>query len=881
MSALGTTVGVSIVRPRRSFLGVIALVIAFALFCSPQLAHAQGSTPLLNPAPEGCFDVEATGVALFGDGSGSATITPPDGEIVAVLLEWVGAEDTTPGGDLLDGTSVLMVNATPVTGTLAAPLDINGNAGYDPHAYVDSGPRGWFSWHADIGPTGLGIVPAHLDSALPITISGWDSSARQTNGATITVIVRPDQCAVENQLQFLTGVNWYHDRTPGHAFSELLVYPIEPEPVERLVRMVFSHAGTDHGQTSCRGGAIWMLADDGTASTPAPDEYDLVAFGDTNGDGVARGYGINGGVEVLNDPFTSPSLPCVPSRNPPPDEAYAPGHPYPGGAATAPYRAVAMNPESGGDVGEPGEWGVIEATVVVPAGARWIAFQLESEADQNGESGSWVGGGVFLIVPKASIGDRVWEDLDGNGLQDEGEPGFSGVRVALLDGGGATLATTTTDGDGFYHFTELMPGAYRLHFTAPDRYGFTTAHVENGPLGDAGDSDADPTSGLTPLTTLAVSEIDNTWDAGLVRLPPAIDIEKDPPLQVIAPGETAHFTMTVTNIGELDLTDVVVSDPQAPDCDRTIGELAAGESVSYTCTLAGVLQDMTNVATVEGVDSFGDEVTDEDSADVDVTPIIEVEKSADPTVIPGEAGTVTFSVQVTNTVLEALELVYLHDDVFGDLNGLGTCTVPQTLPVGGGYTCEFDALIVAGENGHRNVVTAIAEDDEGNEAVRHPDDATVDFVLPAHSSGVGDRVWHDSNANGLQDPGEQGVADILVNLHAADGTPLLLTTTDAQGYYRFQDLEAGDYYITFAVPVQFDRFSELTPPNRGTDDERDSDALPTEGSGLAGRTEVFSLAENEYDLSWDMGLLVPTAEVPSDEPEPQNDHWIYLPLIAR
>ncbi len=582
-TASGKTVESSTLRFRWSLLGMIALVIGLALFCSPQLVHAQGSTPLLDPPPEGCFDVEVTGVPMFGAGTGTATISPPNGEIVAVLLEWVGAEDTSPGGDVLDGTSVLFVNSTPVVGTLAAPLDVSGNAGYDPRAYVDSGPPGWFSWHADIGPTGLGIVPADLDSDLPITIGGWDSSARQTNGATITLIVRSDQCAVENRLQFLTGVNWYHYRTPDHAFSKLLVYPIEPEPIERLVRMVFSHAGTDHGQTACRGGAIWMLADNGSKPAPAPDEYDLVAFDDTDGDGIAHGYGINGGVEVLNDPFTSPSLPCMPSRNPPPDEAYAPGHPYPGGAATAPYRAVAMNPESGGDIGEPGEWGVIEATVVIPPGARWVAFQLESEADQNGESGSWVGGGVFLIVPKASIGDRVWEDLNANGVQDDGEPGFGGVPVALLGGDGATLASTATDKDGFYHFTDLMPGAYRLHFTAPDRYAFTTAHVENGPLGDAGDSDADPVSGLTPQTTLAVSEIDNTWDAGLVRLPSEITIVKDPPLQVIAPGETARFTMTITNSGDLDLTDVIVSDPQAPDCNRDIGDLSVDDVVAYTC----------------------------------------------------------------------------------------------------------------------------------------------------------------------------------------------------------------------------------------------------------------------------------------------------------
>lgn len=49
---------------------------------------------------------------------------------------------------------------------------------------------------------------------------------------------------------------------------------------------------------------------------------------------------------------------------------------------------------------------------------------------------------------KGSIGDRVWFDKDGDGIQDRGEAGVAGVLVKLLSTGGKTLATTRTDANG-------------------------------------------------------------------------------------------------------------------------------------------------------------------------------------------------------------------------------------------------------------------------------------------------------------------------------------------------------------------------------------------------------------------------------------------------
>ena len=64
-------------------------------------------------------------------------------------------------------------------------------------------------------------------------------------------------------------------------------------------------------------------------------------------------------------------------------------------------------------------------------------------------------------------------------------------------------------------------------------------------------------------------------------------------------------------------------------------------------------------------------------------------------------------------------------------------------------------------------------------------DSTVDFgYCDAFPNSVGDRVWHDLDCDGLQDPGEPGIAGVTVN--ARDDQAVLLSTavTDAQGNER-------------------------------------------------------------------------------------------------
>ena len=143
----------------------------------------------------------------------------------------------------------------------------------------------------------------------------------------------------------------------------------------------------------------------------------------------------------------------------------------------------------------------------------------------------------------AVLGDRVWEDLNWNGLQDDGEPGVPGVEVVLFRSNPLDVtslewfAATTTGAQGLYFFDSLIPTAfygegfnvyqpeYQIRFALPTGYAFTVQTEVDAPGGEfdsPDDSDADPTSGYTTIIHLADKEpgvigvADYGWDAGII-----------------------------------------------------------------------------------------------------------------------------------------------------------------------------------------------------------------------------------------------------------------------------------------------------------------------------------------------------------------------------
>ncbi|HEY3683380.1 MAG TPA: SdrD B-like domain-containing protein [Streptosporangiaceae bacterium] len=103
------------------------------------------------------------------------------------------------------------------------------------------------------------------------------------------------------------------------------------------------------------------------------------------------------------------------------------------------------------------------------------------------------------------IGDRVWNDANGNGLQDPGERGVPGVAVTLVNPDGSSAGEGTkavTNSDGRYIFTTLNIGTYRVRFSGlPKGFHFTKPNAGKETI----DSDALPASaGATTADTADV-----------------------------------------------------------------------------------------------------------------------------------------------------------------------------------------------------------------------------------------------------------------------------------------------------------------------------------------------------------------------------------------
>ncbi len=148
-----------------------------------------------------------------------------------------------------------------------------------------------------------------------------------------------------------------------------------------------------------------------------------------------------------------------------------------------------------------------------------------------------------------------------------------------------------------------------------------------------------------------------------------------------AVGSTVDYSFTVTNTGQVTLTDVAVSDPKPGLSAITYsnwpgapGTLAPGESVTATATYTLTAADVAagtvhNTATATGQPPSGDPVEDEDPADVTITssPSIEVVKTGGLAAgATGAAGdVVTYDFTVTNTGNVTLTNVELDDPMPG------------------------------------------------------------------------------------------------------------------------------------------------------------------------------------------------------------------------
>ncbi len=96
----------------------------------------------------------------------------------------------------------------------------------------------------------------------------------------------------------------------------------------------------------------------------------------------------------------------------------------------------------------------------------------------------------------------------------------------------------------------------------------------------------------------------------------ALNITIDPEEQTIRNGDSADFTISVSNQGDDLLSNVIVTNGTVPDCDATFETMAPGEVQTYQCTGVSIMNDLVTTANVVATASDGAPVDASDSATV-------------------------------------------------------------------------------------------------------------------------------------------------------------------------------------------------------------------------------------------------------------------------
>lgn len=126
-------------------------------------------------------------------------------------------------------------------------------------------------------------------------------------------------------------------------------------------------------------------------------------------------------------------------------------------------------------------------------------------------------------LPAGAIGNFVWMDQNGDGVQNAGEAAISGVVVNLFDPGPDGVVGTwddvfvmsaQTDETGQYNFANVTPGDYYVEVELPTGYSFT---IQSAGSNQTLDSDVNPASGQSGIFVLSSGETNVDIDAGFAE----------------------------------------------------------------------------------------------------------------------------------------------------------------------------------------------------------------------------------------------------------------------------------------------------------------------------------------------------------------------------
>ena len=501
-----------------------------------------------------------------------------------------------------------------------------------------------------------------------------------------------------------------------------------------------------------------------------------------------------------------------------------------------------------------------------------------------------------------SIGDRTWIDLNGNGIQDINETNLSGVKVELMDAGCQTLIShdqnnsaefnnrQITDINGSYLFTNLKPDLYCLQFTAPSGYVIT---LENNGSDDTNDSDINSTGSSIGQTAvdynLTSGEHNRSVDAGF--------------FEPVSIGDRTWLDLNgngIQDINETNLSGVKVTlwyDGNDTKVIKDINGVPFGSSGTITTNASGYLFENLRPDNyyIKFIAPNGHVITLENNGTDDTN-----DSDANGTfTTSGQTEVYELSTGEHNRSVDVgfFQVASIGDRVWVDENGNGIQDnnesnqkdVKVTLHEANGTQVLTDIYGNSLENIKTNSSGEYLFDNlkPGNYYIEFNISNQVDFVFTAKGTGagvsdpndsdadsstgktditalesdehdmgwdagiykpatIGNRIWIDTNANGIQESGENSLSGINVDVTLYNGADTkIASTTTSTGGYIFSGLKPDTYYIKFTLPTGYELSPEST--TQGLDNDSDVNLATM-------KTHTTTLVSGETDTTWDMGL---------------------------
>ncbi len=472
----------------------------------------------------------------------------------------------------------------------------------------------------------------------------------------------------------------------------------------------------------------------------------------------------------------------------------------------------------------------MEASVTVTANDEYVtadfAYNYSSKTDTDNPT---------TMNELGAIGDRVWNDANGNGIQDVGERGISNVTINLLSDANQdgryenVLATTTTDEYGYYIFDDLSAGGYKIEVTTANinSAGFNTTPTKE-PDGD--------NNNTTRVLVLAPGDVwlggdfgyNSTGDPADIGSQVFVDVDGSGDYNVANDSPIAGVTVAliadtdgdgVWDDGE----QVVATTVTAADGTYLFSDLPTGDYVVVVTDMNNIINDLANSVDPEGpndnqsgvsltttdnlVQNFGYAPAGHSATDAFLGDFVFLDLNGNGAFNTGETGIEGVEMRLDPQI----EII----DSYIDLNGDGIIN-----------NNDDDGFLegVYINNGRVDI--------DGDGDTDSDDDGTfLGFTIKNSRVDVNG----DNSVNSTNRPLDDGYGTL---------SEYFTTVTNENGFYAFGNLDAGFYKVsveTASVPAGLEVSSD-----------------PDGGAPASEESTTFTLAAGDRNLTKDFGYKATT-----------------------